>query len=211
MKWFFIKFNFLDIRKELFKILWSKKTIFSLKCLLTLCYYVRRAFLCAINRKWAGFSSKMFCFLVAWENNVAKFNLILNEAQALTTNLQNNDEVLSMNFNWWAFLYTMGCRFLYFFVWPFSPWNEEIFFCLTTNKNVFFSLFDYFCVQFICCTVKPRKRRFRCAIKLLFFAGFFFFIVWMEWKLENSTRCRWKLNFHFSVFFAIPFNAFINS
>lgn len=41
--------------------------------------------------------SSFFC---TWENNVAKFNLILNEAQALTTNLQNNDEVLSMNFNW---------------------------------------------------------------------------------------------------------------
>lgn len=41
-----------------------------------------------------------FLFFCAWENNVAKFNLILNEAQALTTNLQKNDEVLSMNFNW---------------------------------------------------------------------------------------------------------------
>ena len=31
---------------------------------------------------------------------VAKYNLILTEAQALTTNLHKNHEALSMNFNW---------------------------------------------------------------------------------------------------------------
>ena len=56
--------------------------------------------LCNQQRNEPDFLRNVFAFFVAWENNVAKFNLILNEAQALTTNLQKNDEVLSMNFNW---------------------------------------------------------------------------------------------------------------
>ena len=148
--------------------------------------------LCNQQRNEPDFLRNVFAFFVAWENNVAKFNLILNEAQALTTNLQKNDEVLSMNFNWWAFCTPWGVDFFIFRVAFHLRGMREFFpFCLTTNKNVFFSLFDYFCVQFICCTVKPTKRRLPCAIKLLFF------IVWMEWKLENSTKCEWKLNFHF--------------